>query len=128
MLSTDSSNSPVSALMAAASGSDYFELSTMTASNKSLADIEQKAMEGGEDPERTQDAYSGAFEVLEAYRWNELAVDTEDIAVHSVMSQYLKRLREGGSLVCGTVGEKTSVPFDTRLQHAKALNSAARKP
>ncbi len=102
--------------------SSYFALTKLKDSEEQLATIDQEEITGGSDPDVNVSAYSKGFELLEAYRWNVMAVDTEDVAIHMVMQLFLNRIYDGGKFTMGVVGEPTTVDFDTRLKHASAYN------
>lgn len=114
----------VEALLAAfqAQGSEYFLLTKTKDSSAALKSIEQAEITGGTDPTVNVAAYSAAFEALEAYRWNVLAIDTEDVAIQSMMQLFLNRIYKSGAFCMGVVGEPTTVDFDTRLKHASSFN------
>ena len=73
----------------------------------------------GVDPVINVAAYSAAFEALEGFRWNVLAIDTNDVPVQMMMQMYLNRVYQGGKFVQGVIGERSVGPdrvaFDTRL-------------
>lgn len=114
----------VSALLSAfdEKGSDYFTLTRLADSKNALASVDQADIEGGTDPTVNVGAYSKAFEILEAYRWNVLSIDTEDTAVQAVMQLFLNRIYQSGKFTMGVIGEPTTVDFETRLLHASAYN------
>ena len=103
-------------------GSDYFTLTKGDDSDQPLATVTQVAVTGGTDPTVNNGAYSAAFEILEAYRWNVLAIDTDDVTVHSLMQLFLNRIYESGKFCMGVVGEPTTVSFADRMIHASAFN------
>ena len=103
-------------------GSDYFMLTKVNDSTEKLASVDQAEIAGGTDPTVTVASYSKAFEVLESYRWNVMAIDTEDTAIQAVMQLFLNRIYQGGKFTMGVIGEPTTVDFETRLQHASAYN------
>lgn len=123
-LTFSNAENSVNALLSAfdEKGSGYFILTRLKESTKKLASVDQAEITGGEDPTVNVGAYSKAFETLEAYRWNVLAIDTEDTAVHAVMQLFLNRIYQDGKFTMGVVGEPSTVDFDTRLQHASAFN------
>ncbi len=108
----------------AEAGSDYFTLSAIAESESELAPIEQAAITPGTDPEITAESYSKAFEILEGarYRWNCIAIDTDDVAIQMLLQTYLNRIYDNGKAAIGFIGEPTSVDFETRLIHASAYN------
>ena len=123
-LTFDNTGNSVTALLEAyqSKGSDYFTLTKVKDSSGKLQTIDQKEIEGGTDPTVNVAAYSAAFEVLEAYRWNVLSLDTVDTQIQSVMQLFLNRIYNGGKFCMGVIGEPASVDFDTRLRHASAYN------
>lgn len=123
-LTFSNTDNSVTALMEAFadSGSDYFTLTKQADSENALETVTQAAVTGGEDPTVTNGAYSTAFEVLEAYRWNVLAIDTDDVQVHSLMQLFLNRIYENGRFCMGVVGEPTTVALEDRMTHASAFN------
>ncbi len=123
-LTFSNAENSVNALLAAfdEKGSGYFNLTRLKESAEKLASVDQAEVTGGEDPVVNVDAYSKAFETLEAHRWNVLAIDTEDTAVQAVMQLFLNRIYQNGKFTMGVIGEPSTVDFDTRLQHASAFN------
>lgn len=123
-LEFDNTGNQVEAIMSAfaESGSNYFTLAKVKDSGDSLKTVDQEEITGGTDPTVNQAAYSKAFEVLEAYRWNVMAIDTEDTATQMVMQLFLNRIYQGGKFCMGVIGEPTTVDFETRLKHASAYN------
>ena len=112
----------VSALMdtVATAGSKYFTLTKIADSVEAIATVDQDPITAGTDPTVNAGAYSAAFEALEASRWNVLAVDTSDPAIHLLTQMYLNRIYAGGKFVMGVIGEPGTgvgaVPFETRLK------------
>ncbi len=123
-LTFSNAGNSVEALMEAfaAKKSSYFTLTKLKDSTEQLAAVDQEEIMGGTDPDVTVSAYSKGFEVLEAYRWNVMAIDTEDTAVQMVMQLFLNRIYDGGKFTMGVIGEPTTVDFETRLKHASAYN------
>ena len=124
-LTFSNAENSVDALMAAFAEkkSSYFTLTKLKDSEVPLATIDQEEITGGTDPIVNVNAYSKGFEVLEAYRWNVLAIDTEETSIQMVMQLFLNRIYEGGKFTMGVIGEPTTVDFETRLKHASAYNS-----
>lgn len=106
----------------ASTGSDYFKLVNSTATNASLATVDQEPITGGTDPTITIAAYTAAFELLESSRWNVLAIDTEDTSAQMMMQLFLNRIYDEGKWVIGVIGEATNIPLATRQIHASAYN------
>ena len=123
-LTFDNTQNSVEALLSVfqTKGSDYFNLTKTKDSSEALKTVDQVEITGGTDPTVNVAAYSAAFEVLEAYRWNVLSIDTEDTAIQSVMQLFLNRIYDSGAFCMGVIGEPTTVDFEDRLKHASAYN------
>ena len=106
-------------------GSDYFNLTAVAEYAEGtgiLAEVEQTKVAGGKNPKVDNNAYTKAFEALEPYRWNVLAIDTDTTAVQNMMQLYLNRIYEGGHFCMGVIGEPTTQTMDNRLSHAASFN------
>lgn len=123
-LTFSNAENSVDALMEAfgTRGSDYFMLTKVKDSTEKLASVDQAEIAGGTDPTVTVASYSKAFEVLESYRWNVMALDTDDTPVQAVMQLFLNRIYQSGKFTMGVIGEPATVDFETRLFHASAYN------
>ena len=123
-LTYSNAGNSVAALMAAFAEkkSDYFTLTKLADSSAALATVTQEAITEGTDPTVTNASYSNAFEVLEAYRWNVVSIDTEDTAVQSLLQLFLNRIYGDGKFCMGVIGQPTTVDFETRLTQASAYN------
>lgn len=123
-LTFSNAKNSVDALMEAfgTRGSDYFMLTKVKDSTEKLASVDQAEIAGGTDPTVTVASYSKAFEVLESYRWNVMALDTDDTPVQAVMQLFLNRIYQSGKFTMGVIGEPATVDFETRLFHASAYN------
>jgi len=123
-LDFSNSDNSVAALIAAfaAQGSEYFNLTKIADSEAALKTVTQAAVTGGTDPTVNNAAYDKAFELAEPYRWNVMAIDTDEPTVHAMLQLYLSRVYQDGKFAMAAVGEPSTVPFETRLSHAQALN------
>ena len=89
-----------------------------------LALAAEQAITPGTDPIVNTETYSEAFNLLEPYRFNVLVTDSENVAVHILLSTYIERVYQGGKLECfGVVAEPTTVSLDDRMAHAKSFNT-----
>lgn len=89
-----------------------------------LALVAEQAITPGTDPTVNTETYSEAFNLLEPYRFNVLVTDSENVAVHILLSTYIERVYQGGKLECfGVVAEPTTVSLDDRMAHAKSFNT-----
>lgn len=109
-------------LLEAATKSEYFVLSKLADTTQPLATVDQEEVTAGTDPTVDVAAYSAALELLEAYRFNVLALDTNDTSIQSVTQLFLNRILENGKLAMAVFGEGGDVPFETRLAHASLYN------
>lgn len=93
----------------------------------SVADVTQFAFEKGTNPTVTTAEYSAGFNVLEAYDWNCMCVDTEDPTVHILISAFLDRIYAAGAFPMACVSEngvgENKVGMTERMEHAAALNN-----
>ena len=113
-------------LIAAAASSKYVDLSGTAATVDVLA-VASGALTGGTNPTVTNDDYSKAFSAMEAYYYNTIALDVdddEDMTLSLLLQSYLANAYKLGKLGMAIVGEKTSVPFETRCAHATDFNDA----
>lgn len=112
-------------LIAAVSKKSKYVDITGTAVAVSVLAVASGALSGGEDPTVTNENYSTAFEALEPYYYNTIALDIdddEDMTLSLMLDAYLDDAYEMGKLGIAVVGEKTTVDFETRLAHAKAFD------
>lgn len=90
--------------------------------NGKVKAVAQKEFQAGTNPSITAESYGNAFAALEPYKFNVLAVDTDDTAVHLLAHEFIKRIYDSGSMATLTVGEPVSVSMAERLAHAAAFN------
>lgn len=101
-----------------------FQKETGYTDKAGIAETGQTQFPTGTNPTVTNEAYSNAFTLLEPYMFNALCIDTENIAVHTLLSAFMERIYKGGNILpFAVIAEPTSIPFETRLAHAKAYNS-----
>lgn len=100
--------------------SDY--ITATKVSDGAVEVVSNTAFSGGTAPNATAGSYSEAFGAFESYKWNVLVLDTCDTDVHALVKAYLNRIFNEGALGVCILGEPTSVPFDTRKEHAAAFN------
>jgi len=118
----DSGTDETENLIKAAAGSEYFTLTKLAETAAPLATVDQETVTPGTDPTVNVAAYSAALELLEAYRFNVLALDTNDTSIQSVTQLFLNRVLENGKLAMAVFGEGGDVPFETKLTHASLYN------
>ena len=118
-------NEQVQALLNAltARRSAFFTLSLVATSPNPLAVVDQAPITPGTDPTPPiVGDYTDALESLEAFRWNVLAIDTDDLAVKMMTQIFLNRAYQGGKFVMGVIGQGQDTEFETRLAQASAFN------
>ena len=113
---------PASLVEAINEKSNLFNATKTNDGSGTIAAINQTAITAGTNPEITNEDYSNAFAVLEAYKFNIIAVDTNTAAVHLLLHAFIKRVYENGLLCIGVVGEPTSTEFADRCTNAAAFN------
>lgn len=87
-----------------------------------LADITQKAMEGGKNPSVTAESYSKGTDVLERYKWNVLIADTDDTAIHTLLQSFAQTSYDTGHLGMICIGGLHTQDFDERIKLAASYN------
>lgn len=83
------------------------------------------ALSGGSDPTVQNNDYSSAFAAFESYYYNTIALDVDDDTTMTkslLLQSYMSNAYQLGKLCVGVVGEKTTVDFEDRLEHARAFN------
>lgn len=113
-------------LIAAAKNSKYVTITGEADTVPSLA-VASGALEGGANPTVTNEDYSTAFAAFEPYYYNTIALDVdddEDMTLSLLLQAYLDNAYTMGKLGIAVVGEKTTVDFEKRLNHASTFNDA----
>ncbi len=83
------------------------------------------ALTGGEDPKVTNDDYSKAFEALEEFYYNCIALDVaddENLSKSLLLQTYLANAHKMGKLAVAVVGELSEVPFEDRLNNSRKFD------
>lgn len=102
--------------------SNYVDLTRLNVTESRIATVSQVALEGGSDPYIDVNSYSNAFEVLEVYRWNALALDTDDATIAQISQLYVNRIYGDGKFAMLVLGIPVSSDFDSRLDRAEEYN------
>lgn len=100
--------------------SSYLDASKV--SDGELDNVANESLSGGTAPTVDTESYSTAFTALEAFKWNMMVLDTVETTVHALVKAYINRIFKEGALGVCTLGEPTTVAFDTRKEHAAAFN------
>lgn len=117
-------------LIAAVANSNYVTVTAAQAGAPSvlaLVAVAAGALTGGVDPTVSNASYSTAFDALEPYYYNTIAIDVNDdenLTLSLLLQAYLDNAYTMGKLGIAVVGEPTTVEFATRLTHAKSFNDA----
>ena len=92
-----------------------------------VVDVASGALTGGGNPTVTNGDYSSAFAALETYYYNTITIDVDDdesVTLGLLLQSYLSNAYLLGKLGIAVVGEKTTVDFETRCEHARSFNDA----
>ena len=110
-------------LMSALATSSNFTAQT-TGEGKGVLEVTKATkFTPGEDPAVATEEYSVAFSKIEAFRFNTICVDTEETAVHLLLSAFVDRIFNVGQLTLAVVAEKSSVGLDERMERGAGYNS-----
>ena len=121
-----SSAEEITAAVEALSKSSYVVATKKASGTGKLALVSQAKLAGGSNPTVTTASYSAGFDAVEAEMSGAttvLAVDTNDVAVHALLSAFAQRTYESGCYPICCIGEPSSVDIDTRMQHAQAFDA-----
>lgn len=111
------------ALAEALSDSKNFHVTVIEGKEEAtLSNVSQASFTGGTNPAVTTEDYSNAFAQAEAYEFNTICVDTEDVSVHLLLLSFVRRIFDAGLMVQAVVAERHTVDLETRMQHAAAFN------
>lgn len=113
-----------SALVAVATTSPNFTIAMASEyeGTGTLAAVTGAAFSAGTDPTIANSDYSAAFLLLEPEQWNTICVDTNEVAVHALLSAFVERVFTEGKLGMAVVGEPVATAIATRQSHAAAFN------
>ncbi len=122
----ESGENEIDNFLEATKKSNYFVFSKAESyeGNAAVAEVGQTDFPTGTNPTVTNADYSNAFTLLEPYVFNTICIDTESVAVHTLLTAFIQKIyNDGNILPFAVIAESTSVPFETRLAHAKAINA-----
>lgn len=106
------------ALEAAFKSSKYFTAKLEAEEDTTIADITQQEFTAGTNPEAVAKDYSAALTEVEKHFFNAVCVDTDDKAVHELVSAFLDRIYEAGQFGVGFVAEKHTQDLEERMASA----------
>lgn len=118
-----SAEDEVKAFVEAFANSNYITATVIGTASGKLSVVTQKAFTAGTNPTVNTEAYSTALGALETEVWHYLCVDTNDVAVHAVVSAYIDRIFKDGAYGRCVLAEPSTVALETRLAHAQAFNN-----
>ena len=121
----DGANEPQN-LAAVAKESKYVTIAATGTGELAAVPVASGTLAGGADPTVTNDSYVTAWETLEPFTYNVIALDTDDTAEMEkvlLLKAYLDTAYQTGKLCMAVVGVPSSVPFSERLALAGSLNS-----
>ena len=111
-------------LIAAVAGSKYIDVTGEAATVPALP-AASGALEGGANPTVTNEDYSKAFAALEPYYYNAIALDVDDdenMTLSLLLQAYMANASKYGKKGYVVLGQKVSVPFETRCAHSRSFN------
>lgn len=113
--------------LAEATADSKYVIVTGEAAVVAVMPVASGALTGGENPTVTNEDYSKAFAALELSYYNCIALDVDDdeeMTLSLLMQEYLNNAYTFGKLGMAVVGEKVTVPFEQRMEHAIMFNDA----
>ena len=119
----DAGDNEVEAMKLAFINSTNFIVAPISGASGIVDIVSQKEFTAGTNPTITTEDYSDGFAAVEPYYFNTICVDTDDTAVHALLSSYVDRIFNAGQLTLGVVAEKKTVPITDRMSHGAAFNS-----
>lgn len=87
-----------------------------------LEDITQTPMTGGTNPTATTASYSKGTDILERFKWNCVVADTDDVAVQTLLTSFVKQNYETGHLGFACIAGKSASDLEERMNFAAAIN------
>ena len=87
-----------------------------------LADVTQQAFTVGTNPTVTAESYDQGTNALERYRWNVIVADSDDQAIKSILSAFIRQSYDTGHLGMACIAGQSSESLDTRIQMAASYN------
>lgn len=123
----DTGDDEPKALVHAGRYSKYIDFAPVADAAGSMSTVQAASgtLAGGEDPTVTNEDYSKAYEALEPFFYNCVALDVDDdesLSKTLLLQEYLSNAYRFGKLAIAVVGEKVGIPFENRMKNARALN------
>lgn len=122
-----SAKNEADSLLKKALNSKLFKFELIETSNEPLELKEETNFTvSGVAPEpinNNKEIYQEAFKKLEPFKFNTICVDTNDIQIHSLLSDFVSNLYEQGKMCFAVIGRPIGKDdFEQRLQNAKTFN------
>ena len=111
-------------LIAATANSKYITVTGDAATVPAVA-VASGELTGGTNPTVTNEDYSNAFAALETTYYNCIALDVDDDAsmtLSRLLQEYMNNAFRMGKLGFYVVGQKATVPFETRMSNSASFN------
>lgn len=103
--------------------SSYVDAEVMGEASGALATVAQASFEGGENSTSTVDNYAEAFELLNAYPYQTICVDTTAANIQTTLKEHIASIKASGKIKLAVIGCEADTPLADRISAAKACNS-----
>lgn len=110
------------ALVEAMKSSGSFTVELTESGSGVLENVSQAEFTIGTDPSVTNADYSAALQQVEKYYFNTICMDTEEPAVHELLSAFLDRIYDAGQFGIGVIAGKHSTALNDRISAAQGFN------
>lgn len=113
-------------LLGAVKGSDYVVLTQKADGVLAPLAVAAGGLTGGTDPAVTNADYAKAWEALEQYYYNTIALDVDDdssLTLSHMLQEHTNEVFQGGKMSICVVGDKTGLSFKTRCANAKSFDN-----
>jgi Phage tail sheath protein. len=114
-------------LMKAAARSEYIVFEKIGDGVVPNVSVAEGVLAGGQNPTVTNESYSKAWEALDRFYYNTIALDIDDdenLTLSKMLHDYIALSYSTGKQSIGVVGEKTDVAYVQRLENAESFNDA----
>ena len=116
------SETEVDAFVTAFADSKYINVTKRAAGNGTLANVSQTAFTPGTNPTVTTEDYAAGFAAIEPEVFHYICVDTNNTAVHALLTAFVDRIHQDGAYARAVVGEPHTIALATRMANAAAYN------
>ena len=109
-------------LIAAVAGNDNFTAIKGDAPTGTLKVIVQQSMVAGTNPTVNTASYDAGLNALERVKWNCICCDTDEVAVHTLLQNFIEQSYQTGHLGMGCIAGKMKNDLDERMGVAASFN------